>query len=73
MEAPHEIIRKPGKAGDTRTWTKCDVPKNGKGRGMTEPPRTIPGDAMPASLASCLFSGNAQTLPYFLQDHLLRF
>jgi quinone-reactive Ni/Fe-hydrogenase large subunit len=27
------------KAGDTRTWTKCDVPKKGEGRGMTEPPR----------------------------------
>lgn len=27
------------KAGDTRTWTRCDVPKEGEGRGMTEPPR----------------------------------
>jgi quinone-reactive Ni/Fe-hydrogenase large subunit len=27
------------KAGDTRTWTRCDVPKEGKGRGLTEPPR----------------------------------
>ncbi|HPS93297.1 MAG TPA: nickel-dependent hydrogenase large subunit [Deltaproteobacteria bacterium] len=27
------------KAGDTRTWTRCDVPKEGKGRGMTEVPR----------------------------------
>jgi quinone-reactive Ni/Fe-hydrogenase large subunit len=27
------------KAGDTRTWTRCAVPKSGKGRGMTEPPR----------------------------------
>jgi len=27
------------KKGDTRTWTKCDVPKSGEGRGMTEPPR----------------------------------
>jgi quinone-reactive Ni/Fe-hydrogenase large subunit len=27
------------KAGDTRTWTRCDVPKSGKGRGMTEVPR----------------------------------
>jgi len=27
------------KAGDTRTWTPCDVPANGQGRGMTEAPR----------------------------------
>jgi quinone-reactive Ni/Fe-hydrogenase large subunit len=27
------------KAGDTRTWTRCDVPKSGKGRGMVEVPR----------------------------------
>ncbi|MDA8123619.1 MAG: nickel-dependent hydrogenase large subunit [Deltaproteobacteria bacterium] len=27
------------KAGDTRTWTRCDVPDKGEGRGMTEPPR----------------------------------
>jgi Ni,Fe-hydrogenase I large subunit len=27
------------KAGDTRTWTRCAVPKSGRGRGMTEPPR----------------------------------
>ncbi|HQP29985.1 MAG TPA: nickel-dependent hydrogenase large subunit [Deltaproteobacteria bacterium] len=27
------------KGGDTRTWTRCDVPKEGEGRGMTEPPR----------------------------------
>ncbi|MDD5169995.1 MAG: nickel-dependent hydrogenase large subunit [Syntrophales bacterium] len=27
------------KAGDTRTWTRCDVPTSGEGRGMTEPPR----------------------------------
>jgi len=27
------------KSGDTRTWTRCDVPKEGEGRGMTEPPR----------------------------------
>ncbi len=27
------------KAGDTRTWTRCAVPKSGKGRGLTEPPR----------------------------------
>jgi len=27
------------KAGDTRTWTRCDVPKKGEGRGLTEPPR----------------------------------
>ncbi len=27
------------KAGDTRTWTKCDVPNSGEGRGLTEPPR----------------------------------
>jgi quinone-reactive Ni/Fe-hydrogenase large subunit len=27
------------KAGDTRTWTKCDVPDKGEGRGLTEPPR----------------------------------
>ncbi|MDD5414777.1 MAG: nickel-dependent hydrogenase large subunit, partial [Smithellaceae bacterium] len=28
------------KKGDTRTWTRCDVPqKPAKGRGMTEPPR----------------------------------
>ena len=27
------------KKGDTRTWTKCDVPKTGQGRGLTEPPR----------------------------------
>jgi len=28
------------KKGDTRTWTRCDVPaKPAQGRGMTEPPR----------------------------------
>jgi quinone-reactive Ni/Fe-hydrogenase large subunit len=27
------------KAGDTRTWTRCDVPAKGEGRGLTEPPR----------------------------------
>jgi quinone-reactive Ni/Fe-hydrogenase large subunit len=27
------------KGGDTRTWTRCAVPKQGKGRGMTEVPR----------------------------------
>jgi quinone-reactive Ni/Fe-hydrogenase large subunit len=27
------------KAGDARTWTRCDVPNSGEGRGMTEPPR----------------------------------
>lgn len=27
------------KAGDTRTWTRCDVPESGQGRGMTEAPR----------------------------------
>jgi quinone-reactive Ni/Fe-hydrogenase large subunit len=27
------------KKGDYRTWTQCTVPKEGKGRGMTEPPR----------------------------------
>ncbi len=27
------------KAGDTRTWTRCDVPEVGQGRGMTEVPR----------------------------------
>ena len=27
------------KAGDTRTWTRCDVPEQGQGRGMTEVPR----------------------------------
>ncbi|HVN71910.1 MAG TPA: nickel-dependent hydrogenase large subunit [Desulfomonilia bacterium] len=27
------------KAGDTNTWTRCSVPKSGKGRGLTEPPR----------------------------------
>lgn len=27
------------KKGDTRTWTECVVPKEGQGRGMTEPPR----------------------------------
>jgi Ni,Fe-hydrogenase I large subunit len=27
------------KAGDTRTWTRCDVPEKGEGRGLTEPPR----------------------------------
>jgi len=27
------------KKGDTRTWTQCSVPKEGQGRGMTEPPR----------------------------------
>lgn len=27
------------KKGDTRTWTYCEVPKEGQGRGMTEPPR----------------------------------
>ena len=26
-------------SGDTRTWTRCDVPKEGEGRGLTEPPR----------------------------------
>lgn len=27
------------KSGDTRTWTRCDVPTKGEGRGLTEPPR----------------------------------
>ena len=27
------------KAGDTRTWTRCDVPRSGRGRGMDEVPR----------------------------------
>ena len=27
------------KGGDTRTWTRCSVPKSGKGRGMVEVPR----------------------------------
>jgi Ni,Fe-hydrogenase I large subunit len=27
------------KKGDVRTWTPCNVPKEGQGRGMTEPPR----------------------------------
>jgi len=27
------------KAGDTRTWTRCDVPERGEGRGLTEAPR----------------------------------
>jgi quinone-reactive Ni/Fe-hydrogenase large subunit len=27
------------KKGDLRTWTRCNVPKEGQGRGMTEPPR----------------------------------
>ncbi|MCX7817031.1 MAG: nickel-dependent hydrogenase large subunit [Syntrophales bacterium] len=27
------------KKGDTRTWTYCEVPREGQGRGMTEPPR----------------------------------
>jgi quinone-reactive Ni/Fe-hydrogenase large subunit len=27
------------KSGDTRTWTRCDVPKEGEGRGMKEAPR----------------------------------
>ncbi len=27
------------KAGDTRTWTRCDVPQQGQGRGMNEVPR----------------------------------
>ena len=27
------------KAGDTRTWTRCDVPEKAEGRGLTEPPR----------------------------------
>ena len=27
------------KGGDTRTWTRCDVPEEGKGRGMVEVPR----------------------------------
>ncbi|MCE5261908.1 MAG: nickel-dependent hydrogenase large subunit [Deltaproteobacteria bacterium] len=27
------------KSGDTRTWTRCDVPDRGEGRGLTEPPR----------------------------------
>ena len=26
-------------AGDTRTWTRCDVPDQAEGRGLTEPPR----------------------------------
>ena len=30
------------KAGDTRTWTKCDVPDKGEGRGLTEPPPRCP-------------------------------
>jgi quinone-reactive Ni/Fe-hydrogenase large subunit len=27
------------KSGDTRTWTRCDVPHEGQGRGMKEAPR----------------------------------
>ncbi len=27
------------KAGDLRTWSRCDVPKSGQGRGLTEVPR----------------------------------
>jgi Ni,Fe-hydrogenase I large subunit len=27
------------KAGNTRFWTRCSVPKEGQGRGLTEPPR----------------------------------
>jgi len=27
------------KAGDTRTWSRCEVPKSGQGRGMNEVPR----------------------------------
>jgi len=27
------------KAGDTRSWTRCDVPQKGQGRGMNEVPR----------------------------------
>jgi len=27
------------KSGDTRTWTRCDVPESGQGRGMNEVPR----------------------------------
>jgi Ni,Fe-hydrogenase I large subunit len=27
------------KSGDTRTWTRCDVPDEGEGRGMKEAPR----------------------------------
>ena len=27
------------KKGDVRTWTRCNVPKEGQGRSMTEPPR----------------------------------
>ncbi len=27
------------KAGNTETWTRCDVPRKGEGRGLTEPPR----------------------------------
>ena len=34
----HELIQNI-KAGDTRTWTRCDVPDKGQGRGMTEVPR----------------------------------
>jgi quinone-reactive Ni/Fe-hydrogenase large subunit len=34
------------KAGDTRTWTRCDVPEKGEGRGMTEPPRGALGHWM---------------------------
>jgi Ni,Fe-hydrogenase I large subunit len=27
------------KDGNTETWTRCDVPRKGEGRGLTEPPR----------------------------------
>ncbi|MCK5679640.1 nickel-dependent hydrogenase large subunit, partial [bacterium] len=27
------------KAGDKRTWSRCDVPQSGQGRGLTEVPR----------------------------------
>jgi len=27
------------KSGDTRTWTRCDVPESGEGRGLNEVPR----------------------------------
>ena len=34
-----ELVDNISKKGDTRFWTRCDVPKKGQGRGMTEPPR----------------------------------
>ncbi|MGA1875242.1 MAG: nickel-dependent hydrogenase large subunit, partial [bacterium] len=34
----HELVTNI-KGGDQRTWTRCDIPRSGEGRGMTEAPR----------------------------------